>query len=456
MTINLGSDMMNNKGEHAIVIGGSIAGCLAAEVLSRQFARVTVIEKGRFNDQTSERRGVPQEKHVHLLLLRGKQVMEQIFPGLLDELELSGAVVADLGHDVKWFQYGLWKQRYRSGVSAHYSSRRLIDNLLHRRIHANSKITVLANTVVKGLQINHHADRPNVTGVVVSEDGGTRSLDSSLVLDASGRGTRVADWIAAAGLGETVTTLIETRLGYASRVYRRRREYQDRWKVLLVLPKPPGQRRMGVISPIEGDRWLVTTGGWFDDFPKPMPDAFIEFLKELPVPDIYDVVKDAEPLSDVSGFRVPGSLRRHYERLERWPDGLIVMGDALCSLNPLYSQGMTLCGMEAECLAREIRKWLIVRNHTRHIQSCLAQVVQPAWDMAAGEDMRFSETAGERSILMRLRHWYGAGLARLSASNRLALQTQIGVTNLVVPPERLYRPEIATRILLNSLVKTKY
>ncbi|ATB26938.1 FAD-dependent oxidoreductase [Melittangium boletus DSM 14713] len=446
------SDNANDrsKGRHAVVLGGSIGGCLAAEVLSSEFDRVTLIEKGDFSDDVSDRRGVPQEKHVHLLLLRGKQVMEEIFPGLLKEMEQAGADIADQGHDVKCFHYGQWKNRFRTGVSAHYCSRSLLDNIVRRRIRANPRITVLSKTRAMGL-LFHAEGAPCVRGVLLDESVPDRELAADLVVDVSGRGSRMAEWLAKEGLGEVKKTLVETKLGYASRVYRRRPEFADRWKVLLVLPKPPLNRAMGVISPIEGDRWLVTTGGWFGEFPKPEPEEFLRFLGTLPVPDIQEIIRDAEPLSDVAGFGIPGSLRRHYEDVPVWPNGLLVMGDALCSMNPLYSQGMTLCSLEADVLRKQIPLWKRGGVGTNTIQSLLVNVIEPAWNMAVSEDMRFPETQGHRSLGLRFHHWYGSGLCELAASHRLTLQTQVGVTNLVVPPSQLFRPEIAARVVFNKL-----
>jgi len=446
----MGSARDGARNRHAIVLGGSIGGCLAAEVLSSEFERVTLIEQGDFDDDLNDRRSVPQEKHVHLLLLRGKQVMEEIFPGLLAELVQAGAEIADQGHDVKCFHYGHWKNRFQTGVSAHYCSRRLLDNIVRRRIRANPRITIHSKTRVLGLQF-HREGAPRVHGVVLDESAPVRELAADLVIDVSGRGSRTAEWLAKEGLGEVKRTLVETKLGYASRVYRRRPEFADRWKVLLVLPKPPHSRAMGVISPIEGDRWLVTTGGWFGEFPKADPEEFVRFLGTLPVPDIQEIIRGAEPLSDVAGFGIPGSLRRHYEDALVWPDGLVVMGDALCSMNPLYSQGMTLCALEADVLRRQLPIWKQGGGGTREIQALMVKVVEPAWNMAVSEDMRFPETQGHRSLGLRFHHWYGSGLCELAASHRLTLQTQVGVTNLVVPPSQLFRPEIAARVVLNKL-----
>src|SRR5690349_15916126 len=183
----MGSTRDGMRERHAIVLGGSIGGCLAAEVLSSVFDRVTLIEKGDFDDNLNERRGVPQEKHVHLLLLRGKQVMEEIFPGLLSEMERAGAEIADQGYDVKCFHYGQWKNRFYTGVSAHYCSRSLLDNLVRRRIQANPRITVLSKTRVLGLKF-HREGAPCIQGVLLDESAPVRELAADLVVDVSGRG----------------------------------------------------------------------------------------------------------------------------------------------------------------------------------------------------------------------------------------------------------------------------
>ncbi|RDS82608.1 NAD(P)/FAD-dependent oxidoreductase [Dyella psychrodurans] len=437
----------------AIVIGGNMMGCLAAEVLSKHLDRVLVIEKGDFDDETGYRKSVPQEHHVHLLLLRGKQIFENIFPGFLDELGEAGAEIADLGHDVKWYQYGRWKNRYKTGISAHYCSRRLIDNVVRKRVRSNEKVKVISYATTYGLCY----DGTRVSGVKLRVGGSEHEEFADLVVDASGRGSRSSEWIGEfCGDKECVQQdLVETRLGYASRIYRRDPKYRDLWKVLLVLPKPPQQRCMGVISPIEGDRWLVTTGGWFGHYPKPNPEQFLDYLGQLPVPDIYEIIRQAEPLSDVFGFGMPGSLRRRFDLLTRWPEGYFVLGDALYSLNPLYSQGMTLCALEANCFRKMLGGFLAGRISAHEIQKEVSKVVEPAWNMATEEDLRFPETIGHRTPAVRLRHWYGMGIGRLSAKHRLALKTQIGVTNLVTPSGQLFRPEIVGGVLLDKLTMFK-
>lgn len=440
------------RARHAVVIGGSVTGCLTAAVLARRFERVTVIEKSDFYDETGPRQSVPQEHHVHLLLLRGKQIIDRIFPGILSALEQSGAQVADLGHDVKWYQGGRWKNRYRSGIYAHYCSRRLIDNQLRRCLASVPRVGILSGTRVTRVEFSGAGDQRAVSGVIIDDGSGERSMSCDLLVDASGRGTHMPSWLKEAGFGTVENSVVKTELGYASRIYRRLPAFAEQWQVLLVLPTAPAQRSMGVISPIEGNRWMVTTGGWFGHFPGKDPDDFLQALAALPVPDIHEVIRDAEPLSEVFTFKMPGSRRSHYDRIEHWPDGLLVVGDALSSMNPLYSQGMTIGALEADCIDVRLDEVLARSLSCRQLQGLLCGVVDGAWNMATTEDFRFPETIGKRTWRTRFHHWYGAGLGKLSASNRRALETQIGVTNLVMEPNRLYTPAIASRIALNAIL----
>jgi len=437
---------------HAVVVGGSIGGCLVAEALSAQFDQVTVFEAGEFRADAAPRPQVPQEHHVHLLLLRGKSVIESIFPGVLDQLKQEGAIEADLGLDVKWFQYGRWKNRYPTGVRAHYCSRALIDSVLRRRVLANPKIDVRPATSVTRLHVDSGAGPTGqVSGVDVTSTGGAETIPADLVVDTSGRRSRAPRWLAENGYGDVPETTVETKLGYTSRVYRQRPELADQWKVLLVLPEPPQGRAMGVISPLEDDRWLVTTGGWFGAYPRSDPGEFEAFLRTLPVPDIADVVQDAEPLSEVVGYRMTGSRMRHYEQLATMPDGLIVLGDAVCSLNPLYSQGMTICALEVEHVAASMARWARGERHAAEIQRGVAAIVGDAWAMAVTEDLRFPEAVGPRPLRLRARHRYIRRLVRASAHSRLVLRAQVGVTNLVMDPAELYRPRIVGRVLVDAL-----
>ncbi|HEY0189963.1 MAG TPA: FAD-dependent oxidoreductase, partial [Kofleriaceae bacterium] len=267
----------------AVVIGASLAGMLTAHVAARHFERVIVVDRGEPIHGLEPRKAVPQEKHVHLLLQRGKRVMEALLPGFLAELERRGAVVADASRDVRMF-HGRWKRPFDTGIYTHYCSRGLIDHVVRERLRANPRIAFEPATRVIGLVTGVSG---MVRGVTLEADGGgARTIDAELVIDAGGRGSQASRWLTALGYPEVRTSQVTARLGYGTRLYKKLRAYDDAWKVLLVLPRPPAARRMGVISPIEGDRWMVTTGGWLGDCPGEGEAEFLEFLRGLPDPAI--------------------------------------------------------------------------------------------------------------------------------------------------------------------------
>jgi 2-polyprenyl-6-methoxyphenol hydroxylase-like FAD-dependent oxidoreductase len=435
----------------AVVIGASLAGMLSAHVAARRFERVIVVDRGDPPDGMQPRRSVPQERHVHLLLQRGKRVLEALFPGFLAELERHGAVVADASRDIQLFHYGRWKRRFDTGITTHYCSRNLIDHVVRERLRRDPKIAFETNTRVTGLV---RGDRGAICGITTESRGAGRTLDADLVIDAGGRGSQAAHWLAALGLPTVRISEVTSRLGYGTRLYRKRPEYDAAWKVLLVLPRPPRSRRMGVISPIEGDRWMVTTGGWLGECPDHHEPGFLEFLRGLPDPAIYDVVRGAEPLSEISIYRIPGGLRRHYEEIAEWPARLLVIGDAVCSLNPIYSQGMTVSALEVEALSHGLDE-LIARGASaeasRDVQRRIAAQVDGPWQMAESEDLRFPQVAGARSWRLRAQHAYGALVAEASAVDPIVARNLLGVIHLIESPERLRAPGFRARVLASAV-----
>lgn len=439
---------MQDQPRTAIVIGASLAGMMAAHVVARRFERVLVLDRADEPSGLEPRRSVPQERHVHLLLQRGKRVLEALFPGFLAELERHGAVVADASRDLQWFHYGRWKRRFETGIQTHYCSRGLIDHVVRERLRRDPRITFAPNLRVTGLL---RADDPFAIDGVRTE---RRALRAELVIDAGGRGSQASTWLAALGCPEVRTSHVTSKLGYGTRVYRRRPEYDAAWKVLLVLPRPPASRRMGVISPIEGGRWMVTAGGWLGECPGDDEASFLDYLRGLPHRAIYDVVRGAEPLSDISIYRIPGGLRRHYEELRGWPGRLLVIGDAVCSLNPIYSQGMTVSALEVEAL-RDGLDELVAAGASpaaaHAVQRRICAQVDAPWGMAESEDLRFPEVAGARTWRLRAQHLYGALVAEASAVDGVVLDRMLRVINLIEPPQKLEEPVFRARVLASAM-----
>lgn len=304
----------------------------------------------------NDRQSVPQEKHVHVLLHKGEKIIESIFPGIKDDLRNEGAVDIDLGKDTEWYQFGLWKKHYDIGLKSVFFSRRLLDNSIRKRISINPKITIQPESTVKDYLFKTENNNTKILGVKTSTPIGINDLFGDIVIDASGLGSRTSNLLSAIGLGEVTKEQIRTNLGYVSRLYRRKSEHGK--SAIIVWSEPPKQKVLGLMMPIEGNHWMVSVGGWFSEFPKPEHEAFMEFAqRRLPVTNIYDRIKDFEPIGDICRYKLPGSQWNHYENLTQFPDGLLVIGGALCNINPFYGQGMTLCAIQAEIIRSHISDW---------------------------------------------------------------------------------------------------
>ncbi len=438
---------------HAVVIGGSMAGLLAARVLAAHFARVTVVERDRLPAAPAFRAGVPQSRHVHVLLARGCTLLERLFPGLVADLEAAGALPVDWPADVLWLTPAGWSDRFRTGLSILCCSRELLEVTVRRRLTALQGVRFLEQHDVVGLVAS--PDGRGVEGVALrARDGAPGSpatLAADLVVDASGRDSQTPRWLAALGYAPPAETRVNARLGYASRYYARPKGFRPDWQVLFFHAKPPTMRRGGALFPIEGDRWLVTLAGMGGDYPPTDEAGFLAFARSLRSPILYEAVRTAEPLSPIHGYRRTENQMRHYERLARWPERLLVVGDAVCAFNPIYGQGMTVAALSAATLHRCLREQARAGGLTRlgrRFQRAVAQRGATAWLMATGEDFRFPTTEGPRPgpATRLLQRYLDRVLAAATVDARVSLA--LGqVMNLAAPPATLLAPPIALRVL---------
>jgi 2-polyprenyl-6-methoxyphenol hydroxylase-like FAD-dependent oxidoreductase len=426
---------MVRRNQRAVVVGGSVAGLLAAAVLSRCYDHVDVLEQDTISGSFEPRARVPQAHHVHLLLQRGKQIIEDLVPGFLAELENAGCIVADLSHDVKWFQAGRWKNRWPTGLTAHYCTRGLLEETIRRRVAKLSNVRLRQRVCVTQLKITSKG----VAGVQASADGDNISLDADFTVDASGRGSHIGEWLRAGGFDEPARELIPTRLGYVSRMYRARADLNEKWRVLLVFPRLPGDRRLCVISPVEGGRWMVTLGGWFGAYPDVGEGAFNDFVRALPVRDAWNALATAEPLGPPNRYTMIGGQKRTINLAQPWPEGFVVLGDALCSFNPIYSQGMTVCAMEAEALSSELRGYQAGDCDIKAVQRKIVAAAEQSWNQAKAQELRFPELSPSLSLMDRARFWYFDRLVDASAYDRHVLKSMLEVNNLIAPPSALFQ-----------------
>jgi 2-polyprenyl-6-methoxyphenol hydroxylase-like FAD-dependent oxidoreductase len=434
-------------GQHAIVIGGSMAGLLTARVLADHFHQVTIIERDQQPNGADPRKGVPQGRHAHGLLGRGQQLIEGWFPGLFEDLVGRGALYLDMARDMRWYQFGQWKRQFTSGLYAYTMSRPLLEATIRERVVALPNVQSRYECAVHGLV----ADGARVSGVRLQQAGAPEeTLTADLVVDASGRGSQAPQWLTALGYPAVEETLVKMGVGYTSRIYHRPADLPADWQPVLVYPIPPAETRLGAVTPIEGDRMLVSLSGWHGDH-APTDDAgFLQYMRDLPVPDLYEAVKDWEPLTAPVVHKIPANQRRHYDRMARFPEQFIVLGDALCAFNPIYGQGMTTAALDVQALAGCLRDQ--ARRHTltglsRRFQRRAAKVISQPWLMATAEDFRYPQTTGARPPGLGIFHRYGARLFDLSATDPKVFRQFLLAMNMLASPAALFSPAMIWRVL---------
>jgi 2-polyprenyl-6-methoxyphenol hydroxylase-like FAD-dependent oxidoreductase len=438
----------------AIVLGGGIAGLMAARVLSEHFSRVTILERDRLGRTAEARKGVPQGRHPHSLLVSGIWALEKRFPGITDALIRRGAPVVDIAKDARWFHFGGYKARFASGLTRPFASRPLLEHEVRQRVGALANVRILDGCVVEGLVPSE--DRSRIVGIWFRQNGGSlvQSLGADLVVDANGRGSRTPEWLAALGFEQPAESAVKVDARYASRIYARRGDDLTDASALFVFPTPPHGRRFGLAVPIEGEKWMVMMGGWHGEAPDLEPREFEAFANTLEAPDIAALLRRARPLTDPIPHRFPSSVRRHYERVERLPAGLVVTGDALCSFNPIYAQGMSVAALEAEALHEalvetHVDAW---RTLAPSFYRRAAELIDVPWMLAAGSDFQFPETEGDRRPLTPLINWYMGRLHRRATRDPVVYNTFIRVASLLEPPSSLFRAAIMLRVLFGGSV----
>jgi 2-polyprenyl-6-methoxyphenol hydroxylase-like FAD-dependent oxidoreductase len=448
----LNSSMPSKTKRHAVVLGGSIAGLLATRVLSDHFEQITLIERDCILGNASHHKGVPQARHVHVLLARGLEIVTQLFPDLADELKAQGATELDFGADVGWYQLGDYKCQFNSGMNVLCQSRLLLEAQIRQRVVALINVTILSEYTMIGLKST--PDRKSITGITFHRNGAAEqneSLDADLVIDAMGRGSHSSQWLEELGYEKPKVSQVTAEIGYTSRIYPRKPDDLGGMKGFILSPTPPHEKRGGVVSPIEGDRWMVTLMGYLGEHAPTDERGFLNFAQSLPTSDIYDLISQTQALSSPIPHRFRSSLRCHYEKLSRYAEGYLVLGDALCSFNPIFGQGMSVAAIEAQvldaCLKTSPED---LTDLPKHFFRKTAQVINAPWQMVTGEDFRYPEVIGKRSLNISALNWYISKVYRATHRDTIVYGAFIQVMHLVRSPQALFHPKILLRVLKAS------
>ncbi|MFE1285628.1 FAD-dependent oxidoreductase [Streptomyces sp. NPDC058751] len=432
----------------ALVIGGGMTGMLAAAVLS-DHADVTVIESDALPRLPAPRKGLPQARHAHLLWSGGVRALEDLLPGITDQLVTRGARrVPIMSGMVSKAPSGQWFRRFENAHHVNLAgSRDLLDSTIRAQVLQRHRVTVRERTELLALEGN--AD--HVTGVRVRDAEGVQTLLADLVIDATGRASRAPVWLTGLGLPPVQEKVVDAGVGYASRIYRAPASTGEDFPIVNVQAdptRPPG--RGGIILPIEEGQWLVTLSGSRGGQPSRDNAEFVPFARSLPHPVIGDLLAKAEPLTDVVTTRSTANKRRYFEKLPSWPAGFTVLGDAIAGYNPVYGHGLTAAAQGVLALKKVLARHDIGSPETaRRIQRRAARPVGQAWDLAVGQDALYpGATDKTPSRLERAAATFIDRAVDAGARNPHALRVLLDVMSMERPPARLLAPDMLFRVFL--------
>lgn len=448
------------KPAHAVVIGGSIAGLLTAQVLTKHFTTVTVIERDQLPDQPTFRSGTPHARHAHGLLVRGQQIIEEYFPGFTEGILTNGASLCNMGRDVAFHVGGQWMQPYESPLEVLGCSRGLIEYQLYTQLRRNAQVQFHQGYAVEALCTD--ATNSRVTGVSIRlrQDpvATPERVDATIVVDASGRGSRLPEWLTAIGYTAPQEITIDAKAGYASRIYQAP-STSNAWQMIYYLAEAPEQSRGGILMPLEDtptqrNRWLVTLIGLNGDHPPTADAGFDEFARSLPSPELYQAMQEGRPLTAAYGYQCAANRLRKYDELPRYLEGLLAVGDAVYALNPVYGQGMTVAAMGVQRLDQQLQKHgqrqglhdLTGLAHT--FQRQLAKVITAPWQLATGQDLRWPVAANGHKVDLsaRVMQRYVNAVIRTMAHDAIVANAFSHVQNMLWSPLTLFHPRILRRV----------
>jgi 2-polyprenyl-6-methoxyphenol hydroxylase-like FAD-dependent oxidoreductase len=435
-------------GRRAIIAGGSLAGLLGARAVAQHFDQVVIVERDVFSDEPAPRKTVPQSAHLHMLLKGGENAIERMLPGFRAAIEASGSEKINAGLDfVAGSDLGVAPRRDAKLVM-HGQSRWHLEHELRRCVLAQVPNLVLhTDATARGLL--YDAERNLVYGLRVDGAEGAVELPGDLVIDATGRSEVGLKWLRALGVELPPVEEVQIDFGYTSVVVELEPDPERDWKGAVCGNLPRVGARGAVLSPIEGGLHICSLGGRAGDYPPGDREGLLEFAKSLPQPTIYEALETARFASPIARMVYPANRFRHYERLASLPSGLIPLGDAMCSFNPTYGQGMSSAALQAEVLfdvlsEREASEGL-AELLPRYLERA-AEVARTPWRQANFSDFLYPTTEGDRSMFTGEEMQYRIQL-QLAAPRDEFLRDLTGQVNqLLLPFERLLEDDVRARV----------
>ncbi|WP_067480537.1 FAD-dependent oxidoreductase [Nocardia amamiensis] len=433
---------MKNVG-HAVIIGASLGGLFAARVLADTFPTVTVMDRDSLPDEPMTRHCTPQSKHVHILLARGREIIDELFPGFTAQMIAAGCPTGDCQSEIGFHNDGRRLYRSPSGLVALGASRPLIEHTIRARVAALPGVKIVPRTQVEALTTNTARNR--VTGVQIrSADGSRAIVAADLVIDASGRGSRSPVWLSELGYTPPEQERVKVNITYLTRHYHREPHHLG-GDIGIGIGAYPGQLRGGYALARENNQITITLTGMFGTEAQSTEVGMGGHADTLTSRKIAEIIRTAQPLDTPVKMRYPASIRNRYEKLRSFPAGYLVVADALCSFNPVYGQGMTVAALEALLLQQVLAAGM--DDLARRFFRKAAKHIDGPWTIATGGDLRFPEAEGKRTVMMKLINAYLARFYVAAETDPILGTAFLRVANLIDPPSRLLAPGIMLRML---------
>lgn len=421
--------------KRAVVLGASMAGLLAARVLRDHFAEVVVLERDDLS-APGDRRGVPQGRHVHALLARGRHIFEELFPGISAELLADGAVECHALAEIRMTIAGRTLRQADAGYTLLQASRPFLEWRVRGRVRALPGVELVDNTTVAELLADPGGER--VTGVRTA-DG--EEIHADLVVSCLGRHGPIGDWLTGLGYEKPAEQGVRIDMKYASRYVRLPNGSVGGDKEIVIANQDPA-RGLALFA-VEDGKHILTLIGYGSDHPPTDPDGFWRFAASVAPLDVREALVEAEVCGDIATYRYPANQRRRYERLARFPAGLLVLGDAVCSFSPAFGQGMTVSALQA----LQLREVLAAGAHDlrRRYFDAVARVIDDPWRITELFDLAMPhvDTAGRTP-----RRALGAltGVAMAVGERDAVIGARIArVAGLLDRPATIARPGLAGR-----------
>ncbi|WP_108869630.1 FAD-dependent monooxygenase [Aquimarina aquimarini] len=438
---------MTYKKQHAIVLGGSLGGLMTARVLSDYYKKVTIVEKNKVTFLPETRKGQSHTKHLHYLQYVALSTMLRYYPNLEEQLLDHGAIKIDWGDSLNYYSNGGYKKKFTKGIDVITMSRPLLEHLIRENTLAISNIELRDQSLSKELLISE--DKKRVTGVLIKQKDTdeSSSIQADLVVDTTGRGSSMPKWLKEIGYDAPKESKVKINLIYSTRIYDRDPKDPRGNDRIFYKPTPPKEKLGAGLMPVEGNRWMLTQGGCHGSIPSTEHKDILEFLKGLPCSDIYDIISKSEPLGEAVSYKFKESLWRHYEKLNKFPVGLLVLGDAIFSFNPIYAQGMTSASLQVAELDKLLKNNTSDNTLASQYFKEIKKIGNRCWSSSTGEDFRYPETTGKRPLLINLTNTYLNHVIKVSNKDRIVSEAFLSVAMMLKPPISLFNPRILWRLI---------